>query len=642
HGEDAIPRHQGIDIAWGHAGASIVSVCDGVVEKAARVYESGVGGYGRTIVIRGEETGEPRWYLYAHCKTIDASVEVGRDVRAGQVIGTVGLSDTAGKFIFDPKNENGAHLHFEVSASKYWKKQYIEESNQNHFVPGATPPARARLDPLAELARLGPWGMTRVFMPNAELSSNVSGSGGPSTSKINFRPLEVDHVTRLHGEIELSSRGGYFPLGANNDWHGGVHLPAPSSSTIVAPFDADIVAFRLDADPVKSLTDAGHTNFILLRHKMAETAARMFVGKPPLEPAPGKKAKPPSVGRDGTNEPDLVIKVKSGLAQRLKDGTPIYHPADPLQTLDPTADEELYQAIETFQRTLAPPKAKKKKKKPPPPWPDGLMTVNGYSWISLFGAPTKEKAEPTTPAEGPKDEPGVPTKDGGDPQTHEPTAPAPGDREPRVYSLLMHLGPHAFDASAVKRFPWLGRATMVPREEDESERAAARKREEREADRNEAQHTLKRRVGFPPVPEDLDDIGSADIDPGDTDDIRWVQQRLRRLAGYAGEADGTWVEDMRPVIIEFQRAHTKYFKKHLDEAQGYVMPKGQTYKALKRTAVDLFGGEDDPAVDEVLRLRASERDTPGHVRVVSGLKIPVKSGEPLWIPGPAEGVIPDV
>ena len=96
HGEDAIHRHQGIDIAWGHAGASIVSVCDGVVEKAARVYESGVGGYGRTIVIRGEETGEPRWYLYAHCKTIDASVEVGRDVRAGQVIGTRDCREVGG------------------------------------------------------------------------------------------------------------------------------------------------------------------------------------------------------------------------------------------------------------------------------------------------------------------------------------------------------------------------------------------------------------------------------------------------------------------------------------------------------------------------------------------------------------------
>ena len=82
-GGHKIHHHQGIDIAGGHFKAQIVSVCDGVVERAARVYESGVGGYGRTIVIRGEETSEPRWYLYAHCFTI-ASASIPRRVPRGR------------------------------------------------------------------------------------------------------------------------------------------------------------------------------------------------------------------------------------------------------------------------------------------------------------------------------------------------------------------------------------------------------------------------------------------------------------------------------------------------------------------------------------------------------------------------------
>ncbi|MBX7079954.1 MAG: peptidoglycan DD-metalloendopeptidase family protein [Nannocystaceae bacterium] len=626
-GPNAIHRHQGVDIAKGKHGAPIVSVCSGVVERAARVYEYGVGGYGRTIVIRSNESGLDRWYLYAHCKTIDDAVQIGREVRAGQLIGTVGISDTKGKFIFDGTDESRSHLHFEVSGTRYWKDRFVDESNQDHFVPGADVPPKARLDPLAELARLGPWGTSRVFVPTT--TPRKGASPDELLSARGYIPLDSEQVARFHSAVEASSTGGYFPLGANNDWHGGVHLSISSSRAVVAPFDAEIVAFRLDPDPVASLAEAGHTNFILLRHRISKAAARMFVGLPPVEEPGGKtKPKPPSVGRGGTNEPERILQVKSGLHARTLDGVPFYNPAQPKELVDPYPDEELYAAIEAFQASIKPPRSKAKKKAPP--WPDGLMTVGGYTWISLFGPPPgngqpKGNIDPSAP-------------DGGDPASREPAKPAkPPQDEPTVFSLLMHLGARPLDADAVARFPWLGRTVLAPRDDDEAERAAAQRRADREADKAETHYSLTRRVGFPMVPKELDDLSEADVDPGAEADIRWVQQRLRRLAGYAGEADGRWVEEMRPVIQAFQIAHTKYFKRHPDEAEGFVMPKGQTFKALRRTVADLFGEADDPAVDDVLRLRATERDDVGRTRVVSGLAIPVKSGEPLWIPGLAEG-----
>lgn len=48
---------QGVDLVSGAHGATIVSVTSGVVDEAASTYEAGVGGYGRTVVIRSEVEG---------------------------------------------------------------------------------------------------------------------------------------------------------------------------------------------------------------------------------------------------------------------------------------------------------------------------------------------------------------------------------------------------------------------------------------------------------------------------------------------------------------------------------------------------------------------------------------------------------
>jgi hypothetical protein len=66
---------------------------------------------------------------------------------------------------------------------------------------------------------------------------------------------------------EKEGSGGFFPLGANTVWHGGVHVHAERGALLVADADGTVVAARLPGDAAA----AGHygsTNFVLLRHEV--------------------------------------------------------------------------------------------------------------------------------------------------------------------------------------------------------------------------------------------------------------------------------------------------------------------------------------------------------------------------------------
>ncbi len=587
-GPDKIHHHQGIDIASGHHGATIVSVCDGRVEEAvAKEFVSGVGGYGRTIVIRSET--EKRWYLYAHC--FEVFVEKGDRVLAGQAIGTVGISDTwknkdTGKtYIFDGSDESRAHLHFEVSASPYFKAQYTAESRPEDFAPGNTPREKCRLDPLVELERLGPWGMRQLHMPTGV-------------------DVYEESVASMHTHVETTQLGGYFPLGANNLWHGGVHIGATPRSTLVAPLDATIVAARLDPAPDPDRMAFGSTNFIVLRHEIPQGVYDRFQGKP--SPAPGsggdgddKKAKPPSVGKKCTNPPELVVKVKRRLAvlinpQRL---LPYYLPGDPARVEDGTCDAELVEAIRDFQWDI-----------PGRTWKiDGKMTVGATTWKAMF--PEEDDDDDDDPPE-----PGEP--------------PPPKSDTPRtLWTVLMHLSAEALDAELAKRVPWIADVELAPDPNDDAEVEAAKARGQHEADVEEAAYAY---VG--PVPG------------GSAADIEWVQKRLMRLVdGYEGPANGIYDDATASALMELQRTRTKYYKTH--EPTGTVNAvdptekknKSETLAALRKTRREL-GLDPTPSVDPVLAHRLSTYGLEGTARVVTGLDVKVKSGDPLWLSGHGRGL----
>ncbi len=87
-------------------------------------------------------------------------------------------------------------------------------------------------------------------------------------------PLDVGHgieltaqtVTGVYRHIEKEFAGGYFPVGGNTVWHGGVHLRHARSPDVHACMGGTLIAARLPDDPAKADGHYGSHNFILLQH----------------------------------------------------------------------------------------------------------------------------------------------------------------------------------------------------------------------------------------------------------------------------------------------------------------------------------------------------------------------------------------
>lgn len=96
--------HLGIDI-WTEAGAPVYSPLDGNIHSFQD--NAGFGNYGATIILEHTLFGKTLYSLYGHLFLSDLiGLEVGRGVKAGEIIGHVG-----------PFPENGdwpPHLHFQL------------------------------------------------------------------------------------------------------------------------------------------------------------------------------------------------------------------------------------------------------------------------------------------------------------------------------------------------------------------------------------------------------------------------------------------------------------------------------------------------------------------------------------------------
>jgi putative RNase toxin 44 of polymorphic toxin system len=82
-------------------------------------------------------------------------------------------------------------------------------------------------------------------------------------------PLK-DHDAAAHYALNEGAEGGYFPIGANNFWHGGAHLDTPKQA-IHAIADGDVLAYRITRQPLE-VTLGGDklplsSSFVLIRHE---------------------------------------------------------------------------------------------------------------------------------------------------------------------------------------------------------------------------------------------------------------------------------------------------------------------------------------------------------------------------------------
>jgi hypothetical protein len=567
----------------------ILSILDGEVVE---VRPNDTGSYGRLVVIKSttrvlDGVDKRVWHLYSHCSAVLCSE--GDIVFAGQTIALVGWSGNAGR--------SNPHLHFEIATNKL--PTFAGPKHE-------TTPSREgiRIDPREVLARLPPFG-TRVFTPKAE------------------EPTEVDATTTqdLHDLIENSAHGGYFPLGANNTWHGGVHLPFSDAETLFCPLEGQIIAARLDPDPATAHRQHGSTNFILVRHELPLRLYHHLRGTKPPEPTPSggggtSPGKKPGIGGKYDNDPELLEQAREAL------GAKGHYPADaPIPELGAgEVEPALIEAIEAFQTTLDPPGSYS-------PWPDGSMRFEGFTWDALFeDAPEDGPSHPhddTDPSP-----PGEPAHED-ESRPHRPP-PSPEDPERVVYSLFMHLAAETFTDALAERFGWLQEAYLHDPPGDtpagiEDELELARKHREDIAEA--AAHRIKKHVG------------KGDENP---DDVQWVRKRLHRLDALAEDnGSGVFDDALREAIVGFQEQHV--YRTKPGKADG-VVSRGRRSDMFLRKSRRQLGL--DPAsapvtIDPFVRAMLSERGVDGMTRVLSGLSVPVSAGAPLWAPGEAGGFTDD-
>jgi N-acetylmuramoyl-L-alanine amidase len=72
------------------------------------------------------------------------------------------------------------------------------------------------------------------------------------------------YAERYFANNEDSEDGGWYPMGKNQNWHGGVHLHTPAATPVFAMFDGVVVAGRFGP----ALSELGSNNFLVLRHEI--------------------------------------------------------------------------------------------------------------------------------------------------------------------------------------------------------------------------------------------------------------------------------------------------------------------------------------------------------------------------------------
>ncbi len=112
---------------------------------------------------------------------------------------------------------------------------------------------------------------------------------------------------------EQNAGGGYYPVGVNQTWHGGIHIPARRGAMVRPMLSGELVAAHLVSRD--QWPDFGSNNFVLLRHRI-RLPPRFTL--PPSSPDEAPSATPENVltvfslymhldGVDWSNPPDTAL-----------------------------------------------------------------------------------------------------------------------------------------------------------------------------------------------------------------------------------------------------------------------------------------------------------------------------------------------
>lgn len=100
-----------------------------------------------------------------------------------------------------------------------------------------------------------------------QLSSSLPVKVSGSSSKEPYRPTK-ENIAAYYKHTEVDHTSGYFPLGANTVWHGGVHIRASKGTPVVAWAPGKIIAARLPEDKEQAYGHFGSRSFILMQHTL--------------------------------------------------------------------------------------------------------------------------------------------------------------------------------------------------------------------------------------------------------------------------------------------------------------------------------------------------------------------------------------
>ena len=81
-------------------------------------------------------------------------------------------------------------------------------------------------------------------------------------------------VEAYHLHTEATIRSGYFPMGTNTVWHGGVHVHKESRAAVRAVAPGRVIAARLPQDRDKAIGTYGSANFVITRHTIERDKAK--------------------------------------------------------------------------------------------------------------------------------------------------------------------------------------------------------------------------------------------------------------------------------------------------------------------------------------------------------------------------------
>ncbi|MBN1698187.1 MAG: N-acetylmuramoyl-L-alanine amidase [Spirochaetales bacterium] len=130
-------------------------------------------------------------------------------------------------------------------------------------------------------------------------------------------------LERYYHHTEIAHRGGYFPVGANTIWHGGLHIHTQATGEpVLAMAGGKLVAARL-AEEDKACRHYGSNNFILLEHTFGEEkyySLYMHLHWEPLMDSNANLITIPWLQTERTINYQKILVTDSNILSRLKKG----------------------------------------------------------------------------------------------------------------------------------------------------------------------------------------------------------------------------------------------------------------------------------------------------------------------------------